>query len=318
MRYIDVFCRRRTILAVFLWLLAVCASAQYDPSFSHYFDMEPSFNAAAVGKDSKINVTAGYAMAMAGFENNPQTMYLAADMPFFFLNQYHGAGIQFMNDKIGAFTHQKLGLQYAFRHKLFGGRLAWGLSAGLLSESIDPSKIDLDDSSDNAFPTSEADGNALDLGVGLYYQRGPWYVGISAQHLTAPTVELGERNELQIDPTYYLTGGYNIRLRNPFLTIKPSFLVRSDGTTWRGDISTRLVYTNDKKQMYAGVAYSPTNSVTVLLGGMFHGINLGYSYEVYTSAISPGNGSHELFVGYQIDINLIKKGKNMHKSVRIL
>ncbi|MBQ6653009.1 MAG: type IX secretion system membrane protein PorP/SprF [Prevotella sp.] len=318
MRYIDVFCRRRTILAVFLWLLAVCASAQYDPSFSHYFDMEPSFNAAAVGKDSKINVTAGYAMAMAGFENNPQTMYLAADMPFFFLNQYHGAGIQFMNDKIGAFTHQKLGLQYAFRHKLFGGRLAWGLSAGLLSESIDPSKIDLDDSSDNAFPTSEADGNALDLGVGLYYQRGLWYVGISAQHLTAPTVELGERNELQIDPTYYLTGGYNIRLRNPFLTIKPSFLVRSDGTTWRGDISTRLVYTNDKKQMYAGVAYSPTNSVTVLLGGMFHGINLGYSYEVYTSAISPGNGSHELFVGYQIDINLIKKGKNMHKSVRIL
>jgi len=58
--------------------------------------------------------------------------------------------------------------------------------------------------------------------------------------------------------------------------------------------------------------------VTELVGGMFHGINLGYSYEIYTSAISPGNGSHELFVGYQIDINLIKKGKNLHKSVRIL
>lgn len=45
--------------------------AQYDPSYSHYFDMEPSFNPAAVGKQSKLNVTAAYALDMAGFEHNP-------------------------------------------------------------------------------------------------------------------------------------------------------------------------------------------------------------------------------------------------------
>jgi hypothetical protein len=39
---------------------------------------------------------------------------------------------------------------------------------------------------------------------------------------------------------------------------------------------------------------------------------------VYTSAISLGNGSHELFVGYQTDLNIGKKGRNLHKSVRIL
>ena len=70
--------------------------------------------------------------------------------------------------------------------------------------------------------------------------------------------------------------------------------------------------------MYGGVGYSPTNSVTVMVGGSFHGIMLGYSYEAYTSGINPGNGSHELFVGYQHDINLTKKGRNLHKSVRIL
>ena len=156
------------------------------------------------------------------------------------------------------------------------------------------------------------------LGVGVYYMRGQWYVGVSAQHLNAPLVELGETNELQIDPTYYLTGGYNIKLRNPFLTIKPSALVRTDRVAWRADITGRLIYTNDKKMMYGGVGYSPTNSVTFMFGGMFHGVMLGYSYEFYTSAISPGNGSHELFIGYQMDLNLIKKGKNKHKSVRIL
>ena len=70
--------------------------------------------------------------------------------------------------------------------------------------------------------------------------------------------------------------------------------------------------------MYAGLGYSPTNSVTVFIGGQFHGIMVGYSYEAYTRAISIGNGSHELHVGYQTDIDFGKKGRNKHQSVRLL
>ena len=70
--------------------------------------------------------------------------------------------------------------------------------------------------------------------------------------------------------------------------------------------------------LYIGATYSPTVSATILLGGSFHGVFLGYSYEVYTSSINPGNGSHELFVGYRHDISFAKKGRNLHKSVRIL
>lgn len=301
-----------------LTLVSVWSHAQYDVSFSHYFDLEPSYNAAAVGKQSKLNVAAAYAMDLAGFKRNPQTMYVGADLPFYFLKSYHGAGIQFMNDKLGLFTHQRLALQYAFKVKLFGGTLSTGVSAGLLSESFDGTKVDLEDSSDPAFSSSKLDGNSIDLGAGLYYTHGPLYVGLSAQHLNSPLIKLGETNELKVDATYYLTGGYDIRLRNPYLTIKPSFLVRTDGVAWRGDITGRLVYTNDKKMMYLGVGCSPTNSVTVLIGGNVHGVIMGYSYEMYTSAINPGNGSHELFIGYQMDLNLTKKGRNLHKSVRTL
>ena len=253
-----------------LTLVSVWSHAQYDVSFSHYFDLEPSYNAAAVGKQSKLNVAAAYAMDLAGFKRNPQTMYVGADLPFYFLKSYHGAGIQFMNDKLGLFTHQRLALQYAFKVKLFGGTLSTGVSAGLLSESFDGTKVDLEDSSDPAFSSSKLDGNSIDLGAGLYYTRGPLYVGLSAQHLNSPLIKLGETNELKVDATYYLTGGYDIRLRNPYLTIKPSFLVRTDGVAWRGDITGRLVYTNDKKMMYLGVGCSPTNSVTVLIGGNVH------------------------------------------------
>lgn len=318
MRYSYVFKRNKIIIILALSLVSMKSHAQYDVSFSHYFDMEPSFNAASVGKQEKLNVSAAYAIQFAGFKHNPNTMYAGADMPFLFLKTMHGAGIQFMNDKIGLFTHQRLALQYAFKLKLFGGWLSTGVSAGLLSESFDGTKADLDDSSDPAFSSSKLDGNSLDLGVGLYYTHKNWYAGISAQHINSPLVKLGETNELQVDATYYLTGGCNIKLRNPFLTIKPSFLVRTDGVAYRGDITGRVVYTNEKKMMYLGASYSPTNSVTVLLGGNVHGIVMGYSYEIYTSAINPGNGSHELFIGYQMDLNLQKKGRNLHKSVRTL
>ena len=245
-------------------------------------------------------------------------MYIGADMPLYFLKSHHGVGVSMLNDQIGLFTHQRLAVQYAYKHRLFGGMLSAGVQLGFLSEGFDGSKLDVEDSGDPALSGSDVNGSAFDVGFGLYYSRGPWYVGLSAQHVTSPLVELGETNELQIDPTYYLTGGYNIKLRNPFLTIHPSVLVRTDGVAWRGDVSGRLVYSNDKKVLYGGLSYSPTNSVTVLVGGRFRGIHIGYSYEVYTSGISIGNGSHELILGYQTDVNLFKKRRNKHKSVRIL
>ena len=294
------------------------AKAQYDPSFSHYWAMEPSFNPAAVGKEQKLNVAGAYNMTLTGFEHNPKTMYIGADMPLYLLGAYHGVGLQVVNDEIGLFSHKKVGVQYAYKHKLLGGMISIGVQAGLLSENFNGSEVDTEMDGDEAFAKSEVTGTGFDFAAGLYYTHRNWYVGVSSQHLTAPVVELGETNELEIARSYYFTGGYNIRLRNPFLTIQTSVLGRTDGVAYRGDVSARLKYTHEKRVMYAGLSYSPTNSVTLLIGGYFHGIMLGYSYEAYTSAISLGNGSHELFVGYQTDINLFKKGRNRHQSVRIL
>jgi len=280
--------------------------------------MEPSFNPAAVGKDAKLNFTGAYAIQLAGFEHNPNTMYAAADMPFYALRSYHGVGIQFVNDAIGLFSHKRIGLQYAYQPELFGGRLGLGVNLSMLNEKFDGSKLDIDDTKDPLFTTSPVNGSGFDVGLGLYYRRADWYAGFSIMHLNSPHVELGDKNELDISATYYLTGGYNIQLNHPFLSVQTSVLGRTDGVAYRADVSGRLVYSHEKRYLYGGLSYSPTNSVTVQLGGIIRGVRLGYSYEIYTSSISFGNGSHELFIGYQTDINLHKKGRNLHKSVRIL
>ena len=293
------------------------ASAQQDVSFAHYWALESSFNPAAIGKTSLINVTGAYAMSMAGFENNPKTMYVAGDMPFYFMNGYHGVGLQLMSDDIGLFKHQHLTAQYAYKLSLLGGTLSIGLQASMLSEKFKGSELDLRED-DPALEKTDVTGTALDLAAGLYFQHRNWYAGLSVQHAMEPSVDLGEKAIIDVARTYYFTGGYNIRLHNPFFTIHPSVLARTDGVGYRVDVTARVKYSYEKRLLYAGVAYSPTNSVTALIGGNFHGISIGYSYEAYTSALSFKHGSHELFVGYQTELDLIKKERNKHQSVRIL
>ena len=317
LRYFVVF-RRFFPLLVLLTFVPFGARAQYDPHFSHYYDMESAYNPAAVGKESKLNIVGAYAMSLAGFERNPRTFFVGADMPFYALNGYHGAGLQLVNDQIGLFTHQQINVQYSYKMRLFEGQLGIGLQVGFLNEKFNSSDLDVIDPGDEVFSTSDVNGNHIDMAAGLYYSRRNWYVGASLLHAMSPLIHLGERNELQVDRTYYLTAGYNIKLRNPFLSIPVSVSGQSDGVAYRTDVTARLRYTNEKKIMYLGLGYSPTNSVTVLVGGSFHGINVGYSYEAFTNGISLGNGSHELFVGYQTDLNLYKKGKNKHKAVRLL
>ncbi len=307
-----------------LWILALLLlpfgeiAAQYDPSFSHYWTMPTAYNPAAAGKQEKANILVAYNMSLVGFENNPRTMYASADLPFYFLGAYHGFGGKFVNDQIGIFAHNSFALQYALKQKLFGGMLSIGVEAAMLSENMKGSKLQLEEASDLAFSTSDQTGSSFDLSGGLYYSRKTWYVGASVLHALAPTVELGETNELAIARSYYFMAGGNIRMKNPFLSIHPSVLGRSDGVGYRADMTARLQYTHDEKMMYAGLGYSPGNSVTLYIGGNFHGVSLGYSYEAYTNGVSLGNGSHELVVRYQTDMNLFKKGRNKHQSVRIL
>lgn len=310
--------KRFVYILALLLLLVVPAKGQQDPLFSHYWAMETSFNPAAAGKESKLNIVGAFNMTLAGFENNPRTFYASGDMPLYFMKNYHGVGVQFMNDQLGLFSHKRFSAQYAYKHKLFGGMISAGIQITMINETFDGSKIEVDDPEDPALPRTSVNGSGFDFSAGLYYTHKNWYVGISALHINAPKIELGDTYEYQTSGSYYLTGGYNIKLRNPFFTILPSVIGRYDGVSYRVDVTTRVKYEKEKKMLYVGVSYSPSNSVTFLIGGKFHGVTLGYSYEMYTSAISIGNGSHGIFASYQMDINLQKKGRNLHKSIRLL
>lgn len=302
-------------------LMTAQVSAQYDAAFTNYWALQSYYNPAASGVDGKLDVQGAYSMQMMGFEGAPATMLASADLPLFFLGPRHGAGVGFMNDKIGLFANKKLYLQYAYHQPLWGGRLSIGARLALLNETFDGSKVDVIDSGDPAFATSEVNGTAFDLDAGLRYSyKSVWYAGVSMMHLTGPTIKLGDdkTHETSVGRLYYLTGGYRVRFKRPEYALYTSAIVRTDLQAWRGDVTARLAYNGEKIHLYAGVTYSPTISVGMLIGTTFHGVKIGYSYEMYTGGIGALHGTHELVLGYQTDLNLFKKRKNLHKSVRIL
>jgi len=312
---------KRLLWTLLTLMLGLTARAQYDAAFTNYWALQSYFNPASSGLAGQLNVQGAYSMQLVGFENAPATMLAAADMPLFFIGPKHGVGLGFMNDDIGLWSNKKFYLQYAYHQPLWGGNLSIGVRAGFLSDSFDGSEVDVIDSGDPAFATSEVSGTGFDLDAGLRYTyKKIWYVGFSTMHALAPTLSLGDdkNNEVSVDRIFYLTGGYDIKFRSPRVKLLTSAILRTDLINWRGDVTARMAYTNDKLNMYAGLGYSPTNSVSVLVGGVFSGFKVGYSYEIYTGGVGALNGTHEFVIGYQTDLNLFKKGKNLHKSVRIL
>ncbi len=310
----------RCVLIAVMSICSLPLHAQDDPAFNHYWTLQSFYNPAVSGLGGQLDIHGAYSLQMLGYTHAPATMIITADLPLWMIGPAHGIGAGFVNDKIGLFSNKKFYIQYALHLKMFGGRLSAGVRAGMLADSFDGTGLDLNDSGDPAFPTSEVNGTAFDLDAGLRFDGKRWYMGFSVLHTLAPMVELGDNktNEYEVPQTFYLTGGYNIRLKNPLLSIQTSAIVRTDLQNWRGDVTARLAYNGPKGKMYLGVAYSPTISASLLIGGDFHGIQLGYCYECYTSGIGALQGTHELSLGYTTDLNLFKKGRNRHQSVRIL
>ena len=292
--------------------------AQFDTHFTHYWALQGYYNPAVAGLSGRLNMYGTYAMQMAGYTNAPATMLIGADMALPTEKKNQAISANLYNESIGLFTNQRLFAGYAYRFNLWDGSMAMGVSAGSLEQKFDGSKVEAEESADAAFPSSEIEGMGLDLTAGVHYAHPFFYAGLSVMHLTAPVIELGETNEIKIDRTYYFCGGGNIQMKNPLLSIQPSLQLMTDLQAWRADVTVRGTYTYDEKRYYAGLTYSPMTSVAILLGGEINSVTFGYAYEIFTSGVGLIHGSHDLYVGYVMDLDLFKKGKNKHKSIRIL
>ena len=307
------------LVLLFLVSAVPGARAQFDARFSQYWDVPAYYHPASAGRSETLNVYGAYGMQLMGFTHAPRVMCFGADLPFSLFGKQQGVGMGFFNEGIGLFRNQRFWVQYAYVFTIGKGRLGVGVQAGALNVSFDPTDINLgDETEDEAFPTTEEHGMAADVGAGVYYSHPKFFAGLSAQHLTSPRIAIGENSSLRIQPSLYLTGGYNIQTRNPLISIQPSCHLQTDFTSMRLDLTGRLFYTWRSKTFSGGIGYSPDTSVTFNFGLKVRSLTVGYAYELFTSGIGPGSGSHDIVVNYAFDLSRFGRDRGLHKSIRIL
>lgn len=292
--------------------------AQQDVAFAQYWRLGTQWNPALAGRTPQLSIHAALQSHALGYEDAGSTMWAGADMALQLANTRHGVGASFLNDRIGLFSHKRFALQYAYHYKMWGGQLSVGGEVDFLQEDIDGSKADFGTGADPAFPSSQVNGSGVDFAAGVHYERKNWQVALAAQHLAAPTIAMGDTHFYPVRRYFLLMGAYDLSLSSPHYWLTPSVMLRSDWSDHRLDFTLRGTYQYEGRRIVAGLGYAPARSVGAFVGGTLHGVDLCYSYEANTVGLGLAAGQHEVTVTYRMDLNLGKRGRNLHKSVRWL
>lgn len=322
----------RLLVAVTLLLLsAVKVMAQSDAQLTQYYEVPAYYNAGAIGTTDLLRIRGGMRMQWVGIHNAPRTFVATADMPLKILGKRFAVGLVTSQGSMGLYSNMNLGARIGYHQPLFKGRLSVGLGVGFIDQSFKGSEVYLPDEddfhqgSDDAIPTRDLRGNALDLSFGAFYTHKRFWAGLSVNHLNSPTItfnsESGEGGsednyEFSVGRTAYFMAGSNIQVKNTLLEVIPSLMVKSDFNFTTAEVTARVRY---NKFLSGGLAYRYNDAISLILGAELKGFFIGYSYDYPLSAIAKASsGSHELIAGYSLKLDLSDKNKNKHKSIRIM
>lgn len=337
----DTLLRLTAALCLALALCVPAAKAQGDAMLTQYWALPTYYNPGAAGDTDNLRLRGGGRLQWIGIDNAPKTFVVAADMPFKLFNKKFGVGLVAQQESMGLFRNLTVNAQIGYKLKLFKGELTGSLQIGFLNEQFKgsevyiPSDDDYHQPDDDAIPNRDVSGNALDLGVGLFYTHRKFWAGISLLHANNPTVSFSSEGEsgsgssslpsgdgvakkyqFTAKRAAYFMAGSNIPVKNTLFEVIPSLIVRSDFTFTDFEITGRLRY---NKLFTAGLGYRYNDAVSLMLGAEIKGIFIGYSYDYHTSDISKASsGSHEIVAGYNLKLDFSEKNRNKHKSIRIM
>ncbi len=316
----------RLVLVLAACLAALSARAQVDAQLSQYWAVPTYYNPAAVGNIDFIHITAGARLQWVGIRHAPYTFMAMADMPFKFFERRWGVGVQLQQESMGLYKSVHAHAQLAWKKKMLGGMLSVGIQPGMINQTfggqtIIPEDDEAHEGSDDAIPAGTVSGTAFDINGGVMFNHRHWWVAASVTHITAPiiTMKQGESEDKQYEfstgRAYYFMAGGNIPIKNTLFEVMPSMMFKTDLNFWQAEATARLRY---NKFLSAGVGYRYQDALSVQVGAEFKNFFIGYNYDWPLTEIRVSGGSHEVFVQYNVKLDMAEKNRNSHKSIRIM
>lgn len=314
------------IFTALLVVVALRASAQQDPQFSHYMFTKLYYNPAYAGLDDFTSVSLLHRSQWLAYEANngdpggaPSTQHLAINhgLRFGGKDNKAGIGLSLINDRLGPLSNLSLKLSYAHHLDLRTGKLSVGLKGGFWNSSLHGEWLRPSEAND---PIIDQLGGATvsqlkpDFSLGVWYQdaQDKYYLGISVNHLVRSDFDFG------VDPSdintklvqhMYISGGYNITLNNT-INLLPSFVIQSDLGETNWNLGLLATYDTKIKNEYwlgltfrqsivgrgvgdSGSKYSLDDLVFIAGIGMlkdandsYNRLKLSYSFDLVSSGVS--------------------------------
>ena len=280
------------------------AQGQQDPQYSHYMFNELNYNPAFAGNhDRRICATFLQHSQWTGFEGfqggtAPSTQVFNAHVPL--VTPYiHGAGLAIFNDQQGFENTVSIAAYGSHKFQTPVGRLSIGLGGGIIQKKLNTEKLRAIQEPDPVIPDDEVSKIIPDVNLGVYLDAENYYVGLSALHLIEGDMGWTEQGggESKYERHYYLTGGYIYNL-NENWDIKPSLLLKFDGTKIQTDINGRAVL-NEK--YWGGLGYRIGDKALTGMLGMYltPKLKIGYSFDLpFNPNDVKTGGTHEFLIGY--------------------
>ncbi|RFZ84309.1 type IX secretion system membrane protein PorP/SprF [Mucilaginibacter terrenus] len=319
-------------ILLFLLVLQMCfslAEAQQRPQYTQYVFNNLLLNPAVSGIENYTDAKLGYRSQWTGLQGAPVTSYFSISAPigdnflqgdatafpasggenpssrlytqyYRAAEPHHGIGFMVVSDKAGPITQTNINANYAYHLGLTEKlNLSVGVSAGVNHINLNTDLITLEDPND---PTLNNINNSQwkpDLGVGIWAYSSNYYFGVSAQQILPQNLYIttgNTANQSKTVPHFFATGGYKFFLSDD-VTLLPSALLKFiDPAPISFDINMKLSF---RDRFWFGGSFRKDDSYAVLAGfNLSSVVNVGYSYDVTTSALrSVSNGSHEIVLG---------------------
>jgi type IX secretion system PorP/SprF family membrane protein len=314
---------------VLLTLFVRTAFAQQRPQYTQYVFNNFLLNPAVAGIENYTDAKLGYRSQWTGLQGAPVTSYFSINAPLgedflqgdatafpasggenpssrLFTQYYraaephHGIGFAIVSDKAGPITQTNIDASYAYHLGLTDQlNLAVGVQAGVSHINLNTDMITLETANDPALNNINNNQWKPDLGVGLWAYSSRFYFGVSVQQILPQNLYIttgNTANQSKTVPHYFATGGYKIFLSDD-VTLLPSALLKFiDPAPVTFDINMKLSF---RDRFWFGGSFRKGDSYSVLAGfNLSSVINVGYSYDVTTSALrTVSNGSHEVVLG---------------------
>ncbi len=286
----------RILLYLLFLFVASNVFAQQDPIYAQYLNNPMIINPAYAGSNNMFNAGIQYRTQWAGIDGNPTTVNFNSHMSVF--QNKVGLGVQVIQDKLGDTKNTEFNTLYSYKIKLNDATLSFGMQAGFIRYTNDPSSLTIRDQGDPAFVNlSEMKFNT---GAGLLLKSDRFMVGLSVPRLLPATVSQGGQTIQLYSQNYYLFGSYVFFLSEG-LRFKPSVLLRgTKGSPYSADVNASF---NFKEHYTTGVFTRNFQTYGFLAQIIVKSFRFGYVFELPGSSDSSLNfSSHEITLGISLGV----------------